>query len=656
MPTTDANNAMWFMLRYGRDFTPWVTDPTQPPDPNGPDLDKTLLFDAERRILELRPRPRTHERTPQALPAGDLTGEVYTASTATGHILVTRCDGSVDSLVCEPHVLADPLGIAVDIRGLVYVADPRARRVVVLRPEDGSVCAILASVALREPVDVAIGLDGCAYVVDREAARVLRFSSSFSLLAVFSTQNAAGLPVSPKPVSVASAPDGSILVIDANHPRVMRFTRHGEPLADLEFSAAVRFEASQTASSIRACPRPITTPSMRAAQQRLAAKHRRARLLAFGANGRYETSGVLLSAILDSRLPATQWHRVEIGADLPEGTRITVETATADDRTTFDDKAEWQAPTRNGAPIPFTAATPDQLIQSRPGRYLRLRVTLRSDGATTPGLHWIRVLHPRETYLDYLPVVYRREADAARFLERFLALFERVLTGVEDRYELFSRQLDPQAAPLEIIDWLACLLDLVCDPSWPLQRRRNLVARAMDLYKCRGTPRGLQEYVQIYTGEKPLIRERFYERPLEPAFVGRPGGVLGTGLALQTPDGTRPAEEELYRAYAHRFSVLVYLNDVCDAERVLPVVDHIVETNKPAHTAHELIPVYPDARLELQSTVGVDFVLGGKEPLAMRIGPRSDYSAEPDERAALGVDTILGHPWPRHNREIEHRL
>ncbi|MCH8148514.1 MAG: hypothetical protein IH987_11055 [Planctomycetes bacterium] len=374
--------------------------------------------------------------------------------------------------------------------GLIYVADPKARRIVVLRPEDGTVRAILFGVELREPVDVAIGLDGCAYVVDREAAQVFRFSSSFRLLANFPAQNAAGLPESPKPVAVTGAPDGSILVIDANHPRVLRFAPQGEPLADMEFSAAAEFEAARTSPAADPCPQAAKTPSTVTAEQRLAAEHRRTRLLAFGASGRYEASGVLLSAILDSRLPGTQWHRIEIGADIPDGTRITVETATANDATDFNDSVEWQAPSRIGSPIPITAAVPEQLIQSRPGRYLRLRVTLSSDGVATPSLRWIRILYPRETYLDYLPVAYRRDEKAAWFLERFLALFERVFTGVEDRFERFSRQLNPQAAPREIIDWLACLLDLAFDPSWPLERRRNLVARAMDLYKRRGTPRG----------------------------------------------------------------------------------------------------------------------------------------------------------------------
>ena len=72
-------------------------------------------------------------------------------------------------------------------------------------------------------------------------------------------------------------------------------------------------------------------------------------------------------------------------------------------------------------------------MQSPPGRYLWVRVTLTGGGEATPALRSLRVLYPRHSYLDELPRVYRRDADMAGFLEHFLSLFEHVFTGVEDR-------------------------------------------------------------------------------------------------------------------------------------------------------------------------------------------------------------------------------
>jgi phage tail-like protein len=207
-------------------------------------------------------------------------------------------------------------------------------------------------------------------------------------------------------------------------------------------------------------------------------------------------------------------------------------------------------------------------------------------------------------------------------------LFERVLTGIEDRYEQFSRWLDPRAAPLEIINWLGLLVDLTFDPSWPLARRRALVGAAMELYRTRGTIAGLRRYVEIYTGAAPVIREMFLERPGQPALLGIGNSLLGSGLALSPPNATTSPPAALIAAYAHRFTVVVYPDDACDAETLLPVVDRIVTTNKPAHTIHSLVAVYPDARVGVQDTIGVDLVIGGGVPT-------------PPDGGGLGVDTVL---------------
>jgi phage tail-like protein len=211
-------------------------------------------------------------------------------------------------------------------------------------------------------------------------------------------------------------------------------------------------------------------------------------------------------------------------------------------------------------------------------------------------------------------VAYRRDPEAAWFLDRFLALFERIFTGVEDRYEEFSRELNPDAAPLEVINWLAALVDLAFDPSWPVERRRALVGEAMSLYRTRGTIAGIARYVEIYTGNRPEIIEGWLERPSRPVFLGRPGTVLGCGLPL-LGCSTSPAllpDDELWARYAHRFTIYVYIHHLCDTDVTLRAVDRIVEVNKPAHTEHRLQAIFPDARVGLQSRVGLDLVLGAQ--------------------------------------------
>jgi phage tail-like protein len=669
MPTRDANNATWYVLRYATDFTPRA--PT-PDDPAPPERIGPLFYDDDRHVLELLPQiaPGDEEGPPTGL-AVDVDGEVYRVDPATGRLLVRRCDGSTRAVVCEPGVFATPAGLALDCRGLLYVADPVARRVVVVLPEDGSVRAVLGGGVLAGPVDVAVALSGCVYVADlppsdSDPGSIVCFTAGMSPSGRFVPRNADGLPAVPRPIAVMVNDDGTLLVADARFPRLLHFSAAGLALGDLELTTLVRQLAggdvsldSPSGAYGKTLPRFYAgacagSLPARDGGLRLVQVHRALRLLALRLNRDYLAEAVFLSAALDGKVPGTVWHKVEIDADLPEGCAVTIETATSDDPTAFlrTPVPPWEAPTDvDGRLAAFTSGSPrDQLVQSPPGRYLRLRVTLRSGPGGTPSLRWLRVLYPRVSYLDLLPRVYRRDPDGAIFLERFLALFERVFTGVENRYEAFLRELNPAAAPAGVIDWLAFLVDLTFDPSWPLAKRRALVGEAMSLYRARGTPAGIARFVEIYTGSRPTIREGFLSRPGRPAFLGAKGTVLGCGLALNAPDRSTVPDEALFRDYAHRFTVVIPLDDTCDADVVLPVVQRIVELNKPAHTDFVLTPAYPDARVGLQSTVGIDFVLGGRESGRTQLGGCPEPGAPGDAAGVLGVNAVLGERRPEYAR------
>lgn len=668
MRARNANNATWFMLRYPEQFTPPASEVE--PHPSHPrQLDETLFYDDARHVLELLPEPL--DREVKLLPglAVDADGEIYRVDRATGELLA-GCGLQERPLVCEPQVFAGPRGLALDRRGHLYVADARARRVMVLLPDDGSVCDVLDGGHLTEPVDVAAAPTGRIYIADREAGRIAIYSARHQHLRGFQPRNAEGLPHEPRPVAVMIDPDESVLVADANHPRLLRFSPWGEPLADVELAAlTAALDGGQPALDAlhktfgKEAPRFIAggclpPRSRRDGGEWLAEVHRALRLLRLRLGRRFAKAGTFISGALDSGTPGTTWHRIKVDVDLPPGAAITVETATYDDNSGVDlnDDAIWSAPARDGKIIAITPEVSEHLIQSQPGRFLWVRVRLSSNGKVTPSLKALQIFYPRFSYLDLLPRLYRRDPEGAWFLERFLALFEMVFTGIEDRYEEFSRQLNPDAAPMETINWLACLVDLSFDPSWPLERRRALVNRAMELYRKRGTPEGIRRYVEIYTGTRPEIIEAFLQRPAQPAFLGRGGSVLGCPMHLAEcrPEGL-PKEHLLYD-YAHRFTVLVYLEDACDAEPLLAVVNRIVEVNKPAHTAHTLCPIYPDARVAIQSTLGLDLVVGGRQAAGTRLGGRPVLPGMETPAAILGVDSVLGERRPSYVRPLVPQL
>jgi phage tail-like protein len=689
VPSTNANAATWYLLRYARDF---IADPPDPSVPawRRPILDAKLLYDHERHVLELEPVKPTTESEPPAGIAVSPDGEVYRVDENRSLVLMRLCDGFDREVACEKFVFAQPAGLALDRRGLLYAADSFARRVVVLSPRDGAVVGVMAG-DLEEPVDVAVSPDGRAYVADRKAGRIAIFTSRFLPAGSFVPRGAEGLPTTPKPIAVAVDFDGAIVVADATHPRLLRFGPNGEALAERPLHAGsiegglpalgalVTLYGTKAPLSIAGVCGPCAPEDDLG--KRLAAVHLALRLLLLRLASSFEDCGTYVSAALDGGRPGTPWHSIDIDADMPPGTWIKIQTVTSDDPDLIADPNALPAPlafapfedvsTCDAKPVmPFNV--PDRLIFSPPGRWLRLRVVLGSDGSATPTIRSIRIFYPRQSYLDLLPGAFRRDADANSFLEHFLALFEKVFTGIEDRYEEFSRQINPDAAPQEIVDWLAALVDLAFDPSWSLEKRRALVGRAMELYKLRGTPEGIARYVEIYTGIRPQIIESWLLRPADVPFLGSPGAALGCGTMLAPPPralrveplltsttaslattvlnqaqaaqlltaassatlatagystasaalspkisraplALRTASDALDEIYAHRFEVIFYAPVRCDEAVVIPVVDRIVTVNKPAHTVHRLRVVRPDDTRVGSGQVGLDLLLGAGE-------------------------------------------
>ncbi|HEX3864899.1 MAG TPA: phage tail protein [Stellaceae bacterium] len=681
MPARDANDATWYVIRYPEDFATLAgapADATAPFQvPSSPFLEPALLYDERRGVLELQPEASPVAADPPAGIAVDVEGDIYCVDD-NGILLVVRCDGTSTPLICEPNVFAQPAGLALDRRGFLYVADPAAGRVLVLSPDDGKVEAVLGGGgpvgALVEPIDVAVApASGFIYVADRAGGRIAVFSAGMKPLASFATAAAEGK--TPQPIAVMIDGSGNLLVADAWLPRLQCYAPDTTRLGDVELATlvaplaggAVALGALDRAYGDRV-PRflvgncgPCAAPEDDGGA-RLAEVHAALRLLALTLGRRFERSGAFYSRALDGGRPGILWHRVtvELGSDPPPGTRVLIETFTSD--TANPGAPLWSAPhDPSGALVPFTRAVPEQLVQSSRGRFLWLRATLQSDdGTATPSIRAIRAYYPRISGLDLLPTAYRRDPDAASFTDRFLALFEHVFTGIEDRYVDFSREIDPDAAPREVIDWLAALIDLAFDPSWPVEPRRALVGEAISLYRTRGTIAGIERYVEIYTGIRPAIVESWLERPAQPSFLGRPGSILGCGLPILGTVGSAPLPPDavLWASYAHRFTIYVYVNDPCDTKVTLRAVDRIVEVNKPAHTSHHLEAIFPDARVGLQSRVGLDFVIGtatGSPRIQLGDGdgpPAGDGLSG----GILGLDTVLGPRRPEYVRRLDSAL
>ena len=204
--------------------------------------------------------------------------------------------------------------------------------------------------------------------------------------------------------------------------------------------------------------------------------------------GRYEAQ---VSHVLDAGTPETRWHRLLLEADVSgTGTQVTVRYATADDLSTLDEEVQsWKT---------FGPDPTDALFDEAVGRYLRLDLRLVGTQSATPQLRGLRAYFPRDSYLRYLPAVYREDPDSAAFLERFLSVFESTYVEVEEDLAHVTRFFDSEGVPDEYLSWLGEWLALKADETWSVSATRKLLDAAPRLYKQRGTRAGLLSFIDLY--------------------------------------------------------------------------------------------------------------------------------------------------------------
>ncbi|MDT0436338.1 MULTISPECIES: phage tail protein [Streptomyces] len=104
---------------------------------------------------------------------------------------------------------------------------------------------------------------------------------------------------------------------------------------------------------------------------------------------------------------------------------------------------------------------------------------------------------------EQLPALYAEDD----FAQRFTGGLDTVLAPVFSTLDNLPAYLDPRLAPADFLTWLASWVGAADDPQWPPERRREAVARAVELHRWRGTRRGLVEALRLALGARAEVED-----------------------------------------------------------------------------------------------------------------------------------------------------
>lgn len=367
---------------------------------------------------------------------------------------------------------------------------------------------------------------------------------------------------------------------------------------------------------------------------------------------------------LDAGRPSTQWHRILVFGEIPDGCSVSLETRAFDDLVAGDPllvPSGWSnvvtatpdsaAPVR--APGDTRIAAVDAMVLAKAGRFLWLRITLLSNGLATPRITSIEIERPRDGIARFLPAVFQNSTPDDDFLRRWLAIFENtVFDGVALRFDQYAALFDPRTAPDEMLPFLAAWLDVL--ESARLRNDENAFRRALiqadELAQTRGTIAGLILAVRLYMGIDIQIVESFKRRS---GFVLGAGvaldGVVGPALGCQTTlCGAKSAtwlnedpmlgcsfllDCEASCGAAFQFDVVLSARDVCTTAD-LALLRFIIETEKPAHTS-----------FRIQATGIAGLVVGVQSVIGQEVDASFDRDAL--DPATFGIGLLNGPPRPK---------
>ncbi|MDR1364866.1 MAG: hypothetical protein LBJ32_04495 [Oscillospiraceae bacterium] len=307
---------------------------------------------------------------------------------------------------------------------------------------------------------------------------------------------------------------------------------------------------------------------------------------------------------LDSCEQETVWHRLRINYNMPENSKLIVRLYSSDIKETsivvggqrrrvnlddffvsnYDPHVKIEAFENIGA---LVLDNPNDIsLYSLTGRFLWICIeSLNYSSLESINLHDLRIEFPRSTFIDYLPEVYQR-TDNNSFFSRFISIFQNIYLETEEIIDSIPGYFEP-GNNKEFLDWIGKWFGIENTIVLNKDDLSLMVSTAVETFKIKGTKRSVSEMIEKYTGEKPVIVEKF------------------DVTQVQHYENDRQTFDALFGKNNFVFSVILHEKNIKD-EKCYANILNLVENVAPINTICKLVVLSEDIFLGYHCYLGIN--------------------------------------------------
>ncbi|MCY7353865.1 MAG: phage tail protein [Lysobacter sp.] len=557
----------------------------------------------------------------------------------------------------------DPRGVALDAQGRFYVLDHASKRIERLHA-DGMLDTAYGdalSAQLQLPAFLALGNENVLWVSDAGSDSVRRFADD----------GTAG-PLLPVPET-------------GWKPRALAVAGARAYIADAHSGAIFAFEGDVSLGRLPGYRGPVTALAIGDDGALYIKPGMDDQVIVACAAAGVAASGELLAGPLDAG-EGSDWERAALDVFVPQGARAELSVFFSDTAAPAPAANEWMIAPATDVLLATLASSTAPGPGQRRFLWLRARLYAGPNGEG-PSLKQVQAATADEDYRQWLPSVYA-EQDADTVLMRLLALARIEIGGAETIIADLPRLTAPDFVPMAALPWLADWLSFEVPNDLPAQAQREVLARAHEYARKRGTVAGLLAFVHLHTGLRPRLVEwhalrRIWQLGNESALGFDTALPPASADGMSVPDPTilkntdpawgcqaperivvghsivgadRPLPRAdlgsvLFDDHAHRITIMVPAGQADDAD-LRARLREVVEAEKPAHVGCEICFIEPEMRIGMAARIGLDAVIAGEgEPLRLsesnlghdtRLGGTPPPTGTVGQHARIGRGLVLG--------------